>query len=113
MEVFGMESVFKAREAPVAVAFLLVVCIMLAVWAIVTLVREGEFNAAGLTVFSKDPHADVAVFWLKLTYFASPFFSSVFGVVYAVLVTLLLRRSYEWVAVVAVLLSLPVAAMAV
>lgn len=93
-------------------ALLFVVCVMLCVWAVVTFVRRGEFDAAARSVFTHDPHADVTVFWLRFTYIAGPVFSAVLGIVYAVLGLLLLCRSYEWVPVVAVLLSVPAAAIA-
>jgi hypothetical protein len=86
---------------------------MLAVWAIASWLQQGKFDAALRNVFDRDPHADVTVFWAGLTYIAGPFFSLVFASAYAFLGILLLRRPYEWVPVIAVLLSVPVAAVAV
>ena len=87
--------------------------VMLAVWAIASWLQQGKFDAARRNVFERDPHADVTVFWVGLMYSAGPFFSSLFAIAYAFLGILLLRRPYEWLPFIAVLLSLPAAAVCV
>lgn len=103
----------STRKLTVSSVLLLGACLMLEGWAVATWLQRGAFDAAVRRVFERDPHADVTVFWVGLMYIAGPFLSFVFGAAYAVLGILLLRRSYEWVPVVAVLMGIPVAALAV
>jgi hypothetical protein len=87
--------------------------VLLAVWAFVTFSRDGPFDTAVEAVFVHDPHADISVGWVELTYLAGPGLSLLFGLAYAGAAAVLLRRFHAWVAIVTVLMSIPVIALVV
>jgi hypothetical protein len=94
-------------------AALLAASAMLGAWAIVTLLRLGSFEAAAHSVFSQDPSTDTSFGVVRLEYLAGPFCSLGFGVVCAILGTLLVRRSYGWASIAAITCSAPIVVLVV
>ena len=91
-----------------ACGLLLGASVLLVCWAFVTWSRRGAFDTAVHAVFMPDPHADISVGWVELAYIAGPVLSLLFGVAFATFAILMLCRSYGWVPVVTLLVSVPV-----